>query len=221
MTDYLDPAVESILSLGHGMPNALIAEMDAYGREVNFPTVGPDVGRFLRVAALMADAERVFEFGSGFGYSAVWMATALPDHGEIVLTDYNAENVDRAREFLQRAGYDDLVTFHVGDAVDAFENTSGTFDVVLIDHEKDRYVEAFDLVAERLADGGVVIADNVLDGPVDPEHVRAGLDGDEPIDTATAGIVGYVERVRDDPSFETVVVPLGEGIAVSVRSGSG
>lgn len=218
MTDYLDPAVESILALGHEMPSEVIAEMDAYGREVNFPTVGPDVGRFLRVTALMADAERIFEFGSGFGYSAVWMADALPERGEIVLTDYDAENVDRAREFLERAGYDDLATFHVGDAVDAFAKTHGSFDLVLVDHEKHRYVEAFDLVAERLATGGVVIADNVLDGPVDPENVRAGLDGDEPIDDATAGIVSYVERVRDHPAFETAIVPLGQGIAVSVRT---
>ncbi|MFB6133133.1 MAG: O-methyltransferase [Halanaeroarchaeum sp.] len=216
MTNYLDPTVEAILSLGHGVPDDVIAEMDAYGRETNFPTVGPDVGRFLRVATLMADAERVFEFGSGFGYSAVWMADALPAQGEIVLTDYDEENVDRARTFLQRAGYEDRATFHVGDAADAFENTRGSFDVVLIDHEKRRYVEAFDLVADRLTPGDIVIADNVLDGPVNPGDVRAGLEGEEPTDETTDGIVSYVQRVRDDPSVETVVVPLGQGIAVSV-----
>lgn len=219
MTRYLDAAVDSILALGHGTPDEILTEMDEYGRKTNFPTVGPDVGRFLRVAVLVAGAERVFEFGSGFGYSAVWMADALPDDGEIVLTDYDEENVERARDFMERAGYGDRGTFHVGDAIDAFDGTRGTFDVVLIDHEKHRYVEAFDRVEDRIPEGGIVIADNVLDGPVDPRDVKAGLTGDEPSDSATAGIVSYIERVRDAPTFETVIVPLDQGISISVRRG--
>lgn len=221
MTRYLDAVVDSILALGHGTPDEILTEMDEYGRETNFPTVGPDVGRFLRVAALVADAERIFEFGSGFGYSAVWMADVLPDDGEIVITDYDEENVERARDYMEQAGYGDLGSFHVGDAIDAFDGTRGTFDVVLIDHEKHRYVEAFDRVVDRLPDGGLVIADNVLDGPVDPRDVKAGLTGDEPGDRTTAGIVSYIERVRDEPTVETVIVPLGQGIAVSVRREDG
>jgi predicted O-methyltransferase YrrM len=191
--------------------------MTTYGREHSFPIVGPAVGRFLRVAATMVDAERIFEFGSGFGYSAVWFAGALPETGEIVLTDYDGDNLDRAREFMRDAGYDELATYRAGDAVQSFEATDGDFDVVLIDHEKERYTDAFERAADELADGGVVIADNVMDGPVEPADVAAVLDGADPTDATTAGIVDYVETVRDDPRFETSLVPLGQGIAVSVE----
>ncbi|MFB6133480.1 MAG: O-methyltransferase, partial [Halanaeroarchaeum sp.] len=162
-------------------------------------------------------AERVFEFGSGFGYSAAWFAGALPETGEIVLTDYDEENLERARAFLREAGYDDLASYHAGDALETFDTTTGSFDVVLIDHEKTRYSEAFQAASDRLADGGVVVADNTMSGPVTPDGIGSALAGDEPVDDRTAGIANYVETVRDSPAFETVLVPLGEGIAVSVR----
>lgn len=220
MTSIDEAVVASLLDLANGDPDPVLERMEEYGRERDFPIVGPNVGRFLRVATRMVGAERVFEFGSGFGYSAVWIAGALPADGEIVLTDYDDENLDRARGFIDDAGYGALSTYHSGDAMRAFQETSGSFDVVLIDHEKRRYVDAFDLAAERIPDGGLVVADNMMDGPVDPEHVEAALDGDEPVDETTAGIASYIERVRDDPGFETVLVPLGQGIAVSVKRAS-
>ncbi|UWG47628.1 putative O-methyltransferase YrrM [Halanaeroarchaeum sp. HSR-CO] len=217
MTDILADPVGALLELGNGDLDPVVESMEAYAREQNFPIVGADVGRFLRVAATMVDAERVFEFGSGFGYSAVWTASALPDDGEIILTDYDEENLDRARKFVERAGYGKQASFEAGDAMTAFAKTTGHFDVVLIDHEKIRYEDAFERVADRVTDGGIVVADNMMDGPVDPEHVYGALAGEDPKDDRTAGIVAYIERIREDPDFESVLVPLGQGIAVSVR----
>jgi len=64
----------------------------------------------------------------------------------------------------------------------------------------------------------VVVADNVMAGPVEPEGVAAALEGSEPVDDHTAAIADYIERVRDDPDFETAFVPLGEGVSVSVKT---
>ncbi|MFW6003036.1 MAG: O-methyltransferase [Halanaeroarchaeum sp.] len=217
MTDILAESVESLLELGNDGSDPVVESMESYASERNFPIVGPSVGRFLRVAATMVEAERVFEFGSGFGYSAVWTAAALPDDGEIFLTDYDEENLDRARKFLDRAGYGRQARYRAGDAMTAFAETSGQFDLVLVDHEKARYAAAFEQVADRVRDGGIVVADNMMDGPVDPEDVESALAGADPVDERTAGIVSYIERVRDDPDFESVLVPLGQGIAVSVR----
>ena len=68
----------------------IIDEMDEKAEAEGFPTVGPAVGGWLRLVARMVDADRVFEFGSGFGYSAYWMAPAVPDNGQIVLTEIDA-----------------------------------------------------------------------------------------------------------------------------------
>jgi predicted O-methyltransferase YrrM len=212
----LSEDVERVVDLAGADPEPLLAEMTAHGRERDFPIVGPAVGRLLRTLARLADAERVFEFGSGFGYSAAWFAGALPDDGELVLTDYDEANLAEAREFLREGGYDDLVRYETGDALDTFRATDGDFDVVLVDLEKHRYVEAFDLARDRVREGGLLVADNMLAGPMTPADVRAALEGEATGDHAS-GIARYIERVRDDDGFETSIVPLGEGIAVSRR----
>jgi len=219
MSLILDDDVESLLAAANPEPSPLLAEMTEHGEERGFPTVGPDAGRFLRLLATLAGAERVFEFGSGFGYSAAWFLPALPESGDLVLTDYDEENLAEARDFLDRLEADATAHFEAGDALESFERYDGPFDVVFLDHDKERYAEAFDRVVEKLAPGGVVVADNIAAGPVTPENVTAALRGDEPVDDSTAGIAGYVERVRDDPDFETAVVPLGEGLAVSAHRG--
>jgi len=219
MSRILGDDVESLLAAANPEPSPLLAEMTEHGDERGFPTVGPAAGRFLRLLATLADAERVFEFGSGFGYSAAWFLPALPPDGELVLTDYDAENLGEAREFLGRLDHDATVHYEAGDAIETFERHDGPFDVVFLDHDKQRYAEAFDKVVEDLAPGGVVVADNIMEGPVTPEGVTDVLRGGDPVDDQTAGIARYVERVRDDPDFETAVVALGEGLAVSVRRG--
>ena len=217
MSKILDPTIESLLRLGNDEPEPTLQRMEDYGRERDFPIVGPDVGQFLRVAATVVGAERVFEFGSGFGYSAAWIAAVLPESGDIYLTDYDEENLDRAREFMIEAGHGDIAHYRDGDALQSFEATTGPFDVVLIDHEKSRYGAAFERAEDRITDGGIVIADNAMAGPVEPATVDAALGGSEPVDEATAGIVSYIETVRDHSAFESVLVPLGEGLVVSVK----
>jgi predicted O-methyltransferase YrrM len=197
----------------------LVAEMDAHAEEIGFPTVGPTVGGWLALLAGMVDAERVFEFGSGFGYSAYWFAGALPEDGEVVLTEFDAEHCARADDYLSRGGVRDRATIEQGDALDVVESYEGPFDVVLVDNEKDRYAEAFAAVREKVAPGGLIVADNAMTaGPMDFEALSdlvAG--GDVEASDATRGVAEYLRTVRDDEAFETGLVPLGEGLAVSRR----
>lgn len=115
------PARVSQFARAIGSTDDVIDDMDTYADEQDFPTVGPEVGGWLRLLARMSNARSVFEFGSGFGYSAYWFAEALPNDGEIVLTERDAANLDRAREYLSRGGYLDQVTMEQGDAVETVE----------------------------------------------------------------------------------------------------
>ena len=200
-------------------PDEIIAEMDERADREGFPTVGPAVGAWLRLLARLTDAERVFEFGSGFGYSAYWTAPAIPSDGEIVLTEIDADELEDARDYFQRGGYADRAVFEHGDAIDVVDRYDGPFDVVLVDNEKGRYTEAFEAVREAVPVGGVVAADNAVEaGPLDFADIRALLAG-ESVETSDAsrGIADYLDHVRTDPAFETGLLPLGEGVAVSVR----
>ena len=131
-------------------PDDVIREMDDRAAETGFPTVGPAVGGWLQQLVGLVGAERVFEFGSGFGYSAYWFARALPADGEIVLTEIDEDELTDAREYLARGGFDTTARFELGDAIGIVESYDGPFDVVLIDNEKDRYVEALQAVRGKL-----------------------------------------------------------------------
>ena len=217
MESVLPDAVRDVLAAAGPEPSPVQAEMAAHAEETGFPVVGPEVGALLGLLTRAVGAERVFEFGSGFGYSAYWFAEAVPDDGRVVLTEIDAEELELARGFLSDAGLDGRAAFEHGDAFETFARYDGPFDVVLVDCEKRRYPEAIDPVREKLTAGGLVVADNALAGPHSAEDVAASFGGEPAGDypEAVAGVVEYLERMRDDPAFDTAVVPLGEGIAVS------
>lgn len=205
-------------------PDAVLEAMDRRAEATDFPTVGPAVGGWLRALAGLVDAERVFEFGSGFGYSAYWFLGGMAEDGEIVLTEIDAEELDAAREYLERGGYADRARFEVGDAVEIVEGYEGPFDVALLDNEKRRYVEAFEAVRPKLPVGGLVVADNAIEGPYEFGTLRrltAANGDDEQVDDphadAARGIAAYLEHVRSAAGFETTLLPVGEGLAVTRR----
>ena len=220
MTDVLTDDIARFVRAVGPDPDETLIEMDEYAAAEGFPHVGPEVGAFLRFVARLTGAERVFEFGSGYGYSAYWFAAALPDDGELVLTEVDEDELELAREYMAAGGYDEVARYEHGDSMATIERYDGPFDVVLIDHEKDQYADAFEAVRSKIPVGGVVIADNAITaGSIDFETLLAWAE-DSPLDETndyTRGIIDYLETVRADPAFETVVVPLGEGIAVSYR----
>ena len=199
--------------------DAIHEEMAAYADEHGFPIIGPDAGGVLRSYAAATEARRIFEFGSGFGYSAYWFLQGMADGGEIVLTEIDDDELAMAEEYLERAGLSDRASFECGDAIEIAEDYEGPFDVVLIDHQKDRYADAFALVRDELPPGAVVIADNVLSGAVDYRDLLPYFESGEslPDDANTRGIADYLDTVRADDDFHTVVLPVGSGLAVSTR----
>ncbi|NHX36543.1 MULTISPECIES: O-methyltransferase [Halolamina] len=195
------------------------AEMAEYADENDFPIIGPDAGAVLRMLARLTDADRVFEFGSGYGYSASWFLAGGAD--EVVLTEIDEDELDMAREFLASAGVADRARFEHGDALELVEAYGGPFDVVLIDHDKPRYAQGFDQAREKVPEGGVIAADNMTRGPIDLDALTAYFAGDEPLpdgaSDGTEGIANYVEHVRADPAFESFVLPVGSGLCLSTR----
>jgi predicted O-methyltransferase YrrM len=216
--EVVPPEVEHLAGLVGPDGDAILDEMAAHARAESFPIVGPAVGGWLALLARAVDARRVFEFGSGFGYSAYWFARALPADGEVVLTEVDADELDLARKFFDRAGLTDRAQFEHGDALETVEQYNGPFDVMLIDNEKCRYRDAFEAIEPKLRSGSIVLADNAVTAGtvVDREEVLALLTG-ESIDAGegSAGIAEYISFVRERENVDTSLLPLGEGVAVS------
>jgi len=194
-------------------------EMAAHADEHNFPIIGPDAGGLLRAVARLRGAQRIFEFGSGFGYSASWFLQGMAADGEIILTEIDGGEIELAEEFFERAGLADRATFEQGDAMETVERYDGQFDVVLIDHQKHRYADAFEAIRDQLPVGSAVVADNIMRGAVDFRDLLPYFEDGEalPDDQNTRGIAEYVETVRADEDFHTVVLPVGSGLALTTR----
>ncbi len=223
MTDEVVPEqVTQLAGLIGPESDEIIQEMDERADREEFPTVGPGVGGWLAILARIVDAERIFEFGSGFGYSAYWFARGIADDGEIVLTEIDRDELDAAREYFERAGIADRARFEHGDAIETVKAYDGPFDIVLIDNEKQRYVEALEAVEDKLQPGSLVLADNAITaGIIDRDDVIALTEGTEVPDAteASRGIANYLQHVREREDLETALLPLGEGVTVSVMTG--
>jgi len=140
----------------------VLLEMEAEAERRGFPAVGRMVGVSLELLARSIGARRVFELGSGFGYSAYWFARAVGEGGEVHCTEGDAANVDQGRAFLERAGLGDRVRWHVGDALTSFEGVDGDFDVVFVDMNKPEYPRAWREAGPRVRVGGLYVADNTI-----------------------------------------------------------
>ena len=221
MAQVLPEEVTALAEVVGPEPDALVEEMDARADREGFPTVGPAVGGWLALLTRVVGARRVFEFGSGFGYSAYWFARELPANGTVVLTEVDREELEDARAYFERAGLADRAHFEHGDAIETVTEYQGPFDVALVDNEKSRYVEAFEAVRGKLREGGLVLADNaVTAGPIDRADVLAVLRGESvEASEASRGVADYLGHVRDADGFDTALLPLGEGVAVSVKRG--
>ena len=142
--DVLHPSIDEYLLEVIPARDEVLTEMEAYARENRFPIVGPLVGRVLHQLVLLTNPTRIFEMGSGFGYSAYWMAKALRQpEASIICTDGSQENADRAAGYLARGEIANRIDYRVGNALEIINETEGDFDIIYNDIDKDGYPEAF------------------------------------------------------------------------------
>jgi predicted O-methyltransferase YrrM len=208
--NIVHPGIEEYLRRLYDDGDPVRLEMEALGAERKFPIVGPLVGRHLAVLARAIGARRVFELGSGYGYSALHFARAVGEGGEVHCTELSAENVALARKFLERAGVWARVTYHQEEATAALRRVGGTWDIVYNDIDKDGYPETVDLAHARLRPGGLFITDNVLwSGRV--------LDGRDDGTAMTKGVREFTRRLFGHRGFLTTIDPTRDGVAVALR----
>ena len=221
--NILHPAINGYLLDTIPARDEVLTEMETHAREHRFPIVGPLVGRVLHQLVLMTNPTRIFEMGSGFGYSAYWMAKALQQpEARIICTDGSQENADRAADYLARGGVANRIDYRVGNALKIIDETEGDFDIIYNDIDKDGYPEAFHKAIPRLRSGGLFITDNMLwMGRVvthDTEVAPQGRDEQEQwLHETTAGVKELTRLLYNSPDVFTTIIPLRDGVSVAVK----
>ncbi len=165
-------------------------------------------GRILYMLCQMIQPKRVLELGTFAGYSALCMAEALPEDGEIHTIEVNDEIEEFAQGFFDLSEHGHKVKLHIGDALEIIPTLDDVFDLVFIDANKRHYEDYYNSVFEKIRSGGYLIADNILwDGKV-VEKVEAK-------DKQTQGILAYNDLVQNDARVEVVIFPIRDGMSVA------
>ena len=145
-------------------------------RQRHFPIIGLLAGRHLYQLSRMIGARRVFELGSGYGYSALFFARAVGDQGEVHCTELSANNIQLAEQFLSRAGLWARVTYHREEATTALRRIGGLWDIIYNDIDKEGYPQTIELAYDHLRPGGLFItwARVVFPAPSGPSMAMSG-----------------------------------------------
>jgi len=191
--------------------DAEMRAMETHAEETSFPIVGPAAGQLCYQIARMIRARRVFELGSGYGYSTAWFARAVRENGggEVHHVVWDEDLSARARTHLARLGFNGIVRFQVSEAVEALARAEGLFDLIFNDIEKERYPDSLPVIEGKLRPGGVLIVDNAL------WHGRVFDRADR--SEATRGVRELTRRLAGDPNWITSLVPIRDGLLVAMR----
>jgi predicted O-methyltransferase YrrM len=214
MGQIVPDAVERYLSSLNRQGDAVLQDIARAGGERDLPLVDAEVGALLRVFATAVRATRILEIGTAIGYSGIWLAGALPAGGMLFTMEFDEERARQARENFARAGLSDRVSVIVGDAQRMLAKVAGPFDLIFQDGDKKMYEPMLDRFADLLRPGGLLVTDNVLwNGEVVPGFVK----NPQHPEADTRAIVAYNERLNNHPAFLTSIVPLRDGVAISVK----
>ena len=170
-------------------------------------SVGHPEGSFLKFLIQISKAKRVLEIGTFTGYSALAMAEALPDDGEIITLDINEQTTDLARLYWGKSPHEKKIKLVIGDATETLKNVDGLFDMIFIDADKTNYTNYWDLCVPKVKTGGFIVADNVLwKGRVL-----------NPKDEDSIALDAFNKHVLSDKRVEVVMLTIRDGLTLTFK----
>lgn len=170
--------------------------------------IPPEVGKFFYILTKITKAKKIYEIGSYLGYSATWFAKAIPEDGKIFVNENDENRYLQATTFFKDSILADKVIIKHCDAVQNLLEIGEFFDIILIDHDKPDYCNAFLAAKKRIKKGGLIIADNVLWR----NRIFKKEWGDDP---STKGVLEFNKLVNQDPNFISIIIPIGDGVSLS------
>ena len=167
-------------------------------------------GRVLSVLSKLIRPKTILELGTFTGYSALCLAEGLDENGILHTIDINEELVDFQKKYFDKSDYGTQIIQHLGAALDIIPTLETTFDLVFMDADKPNYIKYFYQIIDKLNPGGVILSDNVLwSGKV--------IETLNPSDISTKTVLEYNALLKEDPRLETVLLPIRDGLTVSIK----
>jgi len=203
--DYIDDYLYRIAA----PRDPLLEKMEEYADSHAVPIIGPLVGRLLYNLAKASQSKKILEIGTAIGYSGIWLARAVaPLKGAVTTIDMDTERVKIAKKNVSEAGLERTVKVIEGNALKVLPTLKEEFDMIFLDSDKDVYPDAFKMSVPMLRKGGLFVADNALWGG---DVAKGGKSKD------TQSMIKFNRLVSESPGMSTVIVPLRDGVLLSLK----
>lgn len=181
--------------------------------ENHVPIVTPEVAQFLRFFVSLKKPKKILEVGTAVGYSGITMVKSYPEIEKFTTIELREDTGKKATENFKKAGISEKVDLIIGDGQEVLKNLDDSFDLIFIDAAKGHYKEYFDMCLNLLSPNGVIVCDNVL--------YKGMVATDELVERRKKTIVKrlreFIKYVMHLENFESTLIPMGDGLLVSVR----
>ncbi|MDD7183303.1 O-methyltransferase [Peptostreptococcus porci] len=213
MSNIVNDLVEDYIRKTLKMNNGLLEEMEIYAEDNSVPIIHKEVSELLKVILKIHKPKRILEIGCAIGYSSIFFADVLNNDVEIITTERNPIMLEKAYENIKKAGLSDKIKILVGDAEETLKDIDGDFDMVFIDAAKGQYKLFFDIVFDKVKNGGIVISDNIL--------YKGMIASDDFVVKRKKTIVkrmrDYLDYICHQEFLDTSIIPIGDGVAISYK----
>lgn len=215
VTDERTTAYINSLDTGH---TPFLEALEKKAREDRVPVIRREMQSFLKVFLAVQRPERILEVGTAVGFSAVLMAEYGRPDAEITTIENYEKRFLQAEENFRLSGYADRITLLKGDAAEVMKTLAGPYDLIFMDAAKGQYIHFLPEVLRLLKDGGVLISDNVLQ---DGDIIESRFAVERRNRTIHRRMREYLHTLKHHPLLLTSIVPLGDGITISVKKENG
>ena len=208
---------ERIVSYIHSLERStgeVCDEIEEFAHQTNVPIIRKEMESFLRVLIEIKKPKRILELGTAIGYSAILMANTMSENCRITTIENYDKRIPIAKDNFKRAGVEKKVELLEGDALEILQKINEPYDFVFMDAAKAQYLVYLKEIMRLLPVGGILIADNVLQ---DGELVESRYAVERRNRTIHSRMREYLYEVKNMKELETTIIPIGDGITLSVR----
>ena len=192
----------------------LIEQIEQEALDTYVPIIRKETQSFLKVLLMMKKPVRVLEVGTAIGFSALLMCEYLPENGHITTIEKYEKRIPIARENFKRAGKEDRITLIEGDALEVMRSLEGPFDFIFMDAAKGQYIHYMPEAIRLLSKDGVLMSDNVLQ---DGDIIESRFAVERRNRTIHRRMREYLYELKHNDQLQTSIIPLGDGVALSVK----
>lgn len=178
------------------------------------PIIRKETQSFLKVLLMMKKPMRVLEVGTAVGFSAILMSEYLPRGGRITTIEKYEKRIPVARDNFRRAGKEEQIKLLEGDALEIMRSLEESYDFIFMDAAKGQYIYYLPEAVRLLAPEGVLVSDNVFQ---DGDVIQSRFAVERRNRTIHSRMREYLYELKHHEKLQTSLLPLGDGVAVSVR----